>query len=62
MDLGHEGTEKGPLAYRPLAPTMKPDEVTNDNYSRFQIKLKIPKTIDLKNCKVLWSKEKETAE
>jgi hypothetical protein len=62
MDLGTEDSEGGPLTYRPLVASIKPEEPTVDNYQRFQMKVKLPDKIDLSKVKVLWSKEKETAE
>ena len=35
MDLGTEDSEGGPLAYRPLVASIKPEEPTVDNYQRF---------------------------
>ena len=43
----------------------RPLEPTFDNYARFECRLKLPKTLDLGDSsaiKVIWSKEKESAE
>lgn len=55
-------TGDGPMAYRELQETKRPTEITNDNYTRFEHKIRLPQTIDLSKVKVLWSKEKQTAE
>lgn len=59
---GLNGAPAGVLAYRDLRPTPRPQEPEKDNYQRFEIKLKLPTKLDLKQVKVVWSKEKETAE
>jgi len=61
-DSGLNGAPAGPLAYRELQATPRPSEPSKENYQRFEIKLRIPEKIDLSKVKVLWSKEKETAE
>ena len=55
-------TENGPLAYRKLQDTKRPTEITNDNYLRFEHKIRLPKVIDLTKVNVKWSREKQTAE
>lgn len=42
--------------------TPRPDGPVSDNYSRFALNIKLQPKIDLAHVKVLWSKEKETAE
>ena len=42
--------------------TIRPQEPVSDNYSRFAFNMRIPTKIDLSQVKVVWSKEKETAE
>ena len=61
-DMGINGAEVGPLAYKELQRTPRPGEPQRENYSRFEIKLRLPAKVDLSKVKVLWSKEKETAE
>ena len=60
-DIGMNGAEVGPLTYKELQATPRPQEPTKDNYQRFELKLRLPAKIDLSRVKVLWSKEKETA-
>ena len=61
-ETGIDDAPAGPLAYHELRPTPRPQEPTKDNYQAYEIKLKLPEKIDLTKVKVLWSKEKETAE
>ena len=61
-DIGVGGAEVGPLSYKELQPTPRAQEPAKDNYTRFEYKLRLPQKIDLTKVKVLWSKEKETAE
>ena len=62
VDMGINGAEVGPLTYKELERTPRPSEPQRDNYQRFEIKLRLPGKVDLSRVKVLWSKEKETAE
>lgn len=53
---------KGPWAYRQLETLSRPVEPSFDSYQKFETSVKLPKSLDLSSVKVLWSKEKETAE
>lgn len=61
-DIGWGGFDVGPLSYKALQPTPRAGEPAKDNYARFELKLRLPQQIDLTKVKVIWSKEKETAE
>lgn len=61
-DIGIGGADVGPLTYKELQPTPRAQEPAKDNYTRFEFKLRLPEKVDLSRVKVIWSKEKETAE
>lgn len=63
-DIGVGGFPVGPLSYKALQATPRAQEPAKDNYARFELKLRLPapQALDLTKVKVIWSKEKETAE
>jgi hypothetical protein len=51
-----------PLEYKPLPPTPRVSEPTSDNFTKFQINLRLPSKIDLLTVKMKWSLEMETTQ